>query len=254
MTTAPQDRIREHLERRGGATEVEVLRLLRTWGADDATPADRRLVADALAGAGIAVTPDLLTAAPGTTMRLTLENAPDREGATRAHARVKPSSAPADDEPVEIPPELPRLFVVAGAVLLMVALFLPWFGASRGVGTEIPDLSSGWQWLSVLDVCLAAIAVLAVAQLATDGFGELGARAVAVTAIVAMAATTARLVSPPTDILPGLTVEVARKVGPFAALLALALIVVGAGLRTSPSLSREGTVLPDGQAPEEARN
>ncbi|PTL59540.1 hypothetical protein [Paraconexibacter algicola] len=271
MTTAPEQRIREHLERRGGATEVEVLRLLRTWGHDDPTAADRRDVLRALEGAGIVVHPDLLHAEPGTTMRLTLPEGEPVEDEARgarggflagARARARPRAREEDHrrrdapapaaarieelEPVEIPPELPRVLTTVGATLLMASLFLPWFGADRA-GIEVADLSSGWQWLSVLDVLLAVVAVTAVAQLATDALGELGARAVAVAAIVAMAATTARLVSPPDDALSGLTIEVSRKLGPFVALLALAVIVVGAAVRTSPSLSREGTVSLRGQ-------
>lgn len=277
MTTAPEQRIREHLERRGGATEVEVLRLLRTWGHDDPTAADRRAVLRALEAAGIAVSPDLADAAPGTTMRLTLADGDAAGGAagarpggfiarTRGRARARaesepatpeaaptPTARPEDLEPVEIPPELPRVLTTVGAILLMASLFLPWFGADRA-GIEVADLSSGWQWLSVLDVLLAVVAVTAVAQLATDALGELGARGVAVAAIVAMAATTARLVSPPDDALSGLTIEVSRKVGPFVALLALAVIVVGAAVRTSPSLSREGTVSLRGQDSGDAPN
>jgi len=254
VTPAPELRIREHLERRGGATEVELERLLRTWEADVEVAADRARVARALADAGIAVTPDLLRAEPGTTMRLTLDRP---EGVTRARGRGEErarAEAEADDaEPVEIPDALPRLLVTAGAILLMAALFLPWFSAQRG-GVEIDELSSGWQWLSVLDVLLAVIAVSAVAQLATDAFGELGARIVAVASIVGMAAVTARIVAPPDDALEGFTIDIARKIGPFVALLALALVVVGAALRTSPSLSREGTVLPHGQAPDTPSN
>lgn len=264
MTPAPEERIREHLERRGGTTEVEILRLLRTWGHEEPTAADRRSVARALEGAGVAVEPAVMDAEPGTTMTLSLapkdEPKPSRFATvTRARARTREEKPPEEErpaeplEPVEIPEALPRLLVTGGAILLMAALFLPWFGADRG-GLEITDLSSGWQWLSVLDVLLAAIAVSAVAQLATDAFGELGARAVAVAAIVGMAATTARIVSPPDDVLQGLTIEVSRKLGPFVALLALLLIVAGAAVRTSPSLSREGTVSPRGQAPEEAPN
>ncbi|MTD45889.1 hypothetical protein GKE82_16740 [Conexibacter sp. W3-3-2] len=273
MTTAPEQRIREHLERRGGATEVEVLRLLRTWGHDDPTAADRRAVLRALEAEGIAVSPELADAAPGTTMRLTLADGsadvarPDGFlTRTRGRARARrdsdpatpeaaptPAARPEDLEPVEIPPELPRVLTTVGAILLMASLFLPWFGADRA-GIEVADLSSGWQWLSVLDVLLAVVAVTAVAQLATDALGELGARGVAVAAIVAMAATTARLVSPPDDALSGLTIEVSRKVGPFVALLALAVIVVGAAVRTSPSLSREGTVSLRGQDSGDAPN
>lgn len=264
MTPAPEDRIREHLERRGGSTEVELLRLLRTWGADGETAEDRELVAGALERAGIAVSPDVRTAPPGTTIRLELAAAaptggrpgrPTPPSGRRARERPAPEATPAAEElePVEIPDALPRMLVTGGAIVLMVSLFLPWFTALRG-GVAIDELSSGWQWLSVLDVFLAAIAVGAVTQLATDAFEELGARAVAIAAIVGMAAVTARIVSPPNDILESFTVEVGRKLGPFVALLALGLIVAGAALRTSPSLSRGGTVLPDGQAPDTASN
>ncbi len=240
MTPAPEDRIREHLERRGGTTEVEILRLLRTWGADGETAEDRERVAGALERAGIVVIPDVLTAPPGTTMRLEL-------------AAADGSPVEEDAEPAEIPDELPRMLITGGAIVLMVSLFLPWFTALRG-GVAIDELSSGWQWLSVLDVFLAAIAVSAVTQLATDAFEDLGARVVAIASIVGMAAVTARIVSPPNDILESFTVEVGRKLGPFVALLALGLIVAGAALRTSPSLSRGGTVLPDGQVPDSPSN
>lgn len=46
---------------------------------------------------------------------------------------------------------------LAGAALL-VSLFLPWLGAEESDAT-----ASGWEWLSVLDIYLAVVAVAALA-------------------------------------------------------------------------------------------
>jgi hypothetical protein len=43
-------------------------------------------------------------------------------------------------------------------VLLLVSLFLPWLGAA---GTD--DTASGWEWLSVVDIFLALVALAALA-------------------------------------------------------------------------------------------
>jgi hypothetical protein len=58
-TTPPEQRIREHLERRGRPSNVELRRLLGTWRITDPTPEDRVRVVAALESAGLVVDPDI---------------------------------------------------------------------------------------------------------------------------------------------------------------------------------------------------
>ncbi len=247
MTEAPENRIRAHLERRGGGTTVELHRLMGTWGLHADDEHARVHVAEALDSAGIVASPSLLRASPQDLITLTLCGA-SAVPPTLATSRTADPDDGVVADPVAIPAALPRMLLTFGASLLALSLFLPWFRGETG-GVVAPDLSTGWQWLSVLDVFLVLVVLLTVVTLATDALGELGQRAVAFTATVAMAATTFRIVAPPDDRLDRFILEMTVRIGPFAALLGLALIVFGAALAVS-SPSREGSVLRDGQAPE----
>jgi len=275
MTATPEHRIREHLERRGGSTRVTVARLLGTWGlADDPSDTNRALVARALEEVGVIAEP-LVETTPvdgevGVRIadaRALRENRRLREAAARPPApapraeppvpRARPAGTGAtgattphaDDaeEPVEIPPGLPRALLAIGAAGTVGSLFLPWFTASRG-GIEIPELSSGWEWLSSIDGLLLAVALVALALLVVRDAGELHALVVAGLGIVASACVAYRIVAPPNGDAGVLVLEVGREIGPFVALLSLGLVVAGAGL-LSPS--REGRFLPSGQARDE---
>jgi len=230
VSTPPEDRIREHLQRKGATTTVELRRLLGTWGAEQGGDADRARVAGALRTAGIDAAPSILRAGLDEMITLTLA----------------PAAAAAAPE-VAIPPSLPRALLTFGGTLVLVALFLPWFGGSTA-GVDVPELSTGWEWLSVLDLLLVLVVAATALLLFTDALGDLGPRLVAGLGTLGLAAVSYRIVSPPTGRLENFVIEVAVKVGPFVELLALVLVVSGAGLRVA-SPSREGTVLPDGQAP-----
>lgn len=249
MSTPPEVRIRDHLARRGTGTSVELHRLMGTWGLGTEDAGARDVVAAALDDVGITVTPRIADARADQVMTLTLTR-PPAPSETPAPSEAPP---PAPSAPRQAPqpagvasPALPRTLLTVGASLLVLSLFLPWFRGETG-GIAAPDLSTGWQWLSVLDVYLVLVVVLTVLLLATDLMADLGPRAVAAAAALAFAATALRTASPPEDRIEGFLLEVSVRIGPFAALLALALVLAGAALLVV-SPTREGTVLPDGQA------
>ena len=273
MTTAPEHRIREHLERKGGSTRVGVARLLGTWGlGDDPSDTNRRLVARALEEVGVIAQPPVETTPVDADVELRIADAraltanrrlredaartpvprperprPSRRAAPAAAATTDDADARDDDgSPVEIPPGLARGLLVAGAVGTIGSLFLPWFRAERG-GEEIPGLSTGWEWLTVIDGLLLFVALAALALVVTRREDPGTALLVAGLAILAAACVTYRIVAPPAGENDLLVFDVSREIGPFAALLFLGVVVAGAGL-LSPS--REGRFLPSGQAPD----
>lgn len=270
MTAAPEDRIREHLERKGGSTRVSVGRLLGTWGlGDDPSDTNRLLVARALEEVGVIAEPPVETTPVDDVVALRIADARAmaasrrlREDAARAAAVARETAAarttrapaappastptPAEEEVAEIPPGLARGLLGAGAAGTIGSLFLPWFSAERG-GEEIPGLSTGWEWLTVIDGLLLAVGLAALALLVLRLAGDLAALVVAGLAIVSAACVAYRIVTPPAGGNDLFVLDVSREIGPFVALLFLGAVVAGAGL-LSPS--REGRFLPSGQAPE----
>jgi hypothetical protein len=271
MTAAPEDRIREHLERRGGSTRVSVERLLGTWGlADDPSDTNRLLVARALEEVGVIAEPAVETTPVDDDVELRIADAraltrnrrlreeaaagrrarrpePEPRPALEPRPTAAPDAPDAPEDTVAIPPALPRMLLATGAVGTIASLFLPWFSGFRG-GEEIPELSTGWEWLSVIDGLLLAVALTALALLVLRITDALSALVVAGLGILAAACVAYRIVAPPGGDVGIFVLDVQRDIGPFVALLCLGLLVAGAGL-LSPS--REGRFLPSGQAPDD---
>lgn len=282
MTVPPEQRIREHLDRKGGATTVELGRMLGTFGlGSDADAAERARVAEALAAQGVLVVPAIETTPADVVVRLEVADPaalaararrrevarfedPPEVLASRARARAREDRAPdatpspvreatrsaraasVPQEPVEIPAGLPRGLLTGGAAVVVGSLFLPWFTGRRG-GIALSEPSSGWEWLSLLDVLLLAVAVAAGALLAVRTAGS-AARAVAGLATAALGGVVFRMAAPPDEALPGFVLDLSLDLGPFVAVAGLLAVIAGAGLLASPA--REGTITPDGQAGE----
>lgn len=107
------------------------------------------------------------------------------------------------------------LLVAAGALLLVVSLFLDWFGLADRTAI------SGWDAFEVLDLVLVAAAVAAVAA----AFGRLDSRVLLGAAALAVVVVGSQLIQPPPA---GQGTE--REVGAWLALLGAVGMLAGAAL------------------------
>ena len=107
------------------------------------------------------------------------------------------------------------LFVATAALLLVISLFLDWFGL-RG-GTAV----SAWTIFEVLDLVLLGAAVAAVAA----AFGRLDSRVLLGAALVAVVVVVSQLIDPPPA---GQKLE--REVGAWLGLAAATGLLAGAAL------------------------
>ncbi len=107
------------------------------------------------------------------------------------------------------------VLVVAAALLLVVSLFLDWFGLSGGSG------ASAWEVFETLDLVLVAAAVAAVAS----ALGQLDSRVLLGAALVAAAVVVSQIIEPPPA---GQGAD--REVGAWLGLVAAALLLAGAAL------------------------
>lgn len=109
------------------------------------------------------------------------------------------------------------LLVAAAALLLVVSLFLDWFGVSGRQGI------TGWQAFEVLDLVLVCAALAAVAA----AVGRLDARVLLGAAILAVVVVASQLIQPPPAALgPG----VERRIGAWLGLVGALGLLAGAAL------------------------
>jgi hypothetical protein len=145
-----------------------------------------------------------------------------------------------------------ELIAGASAVVLVVALFLPWYGGEVAVpqpggGDVTASIETGdaWEWFGAIDVILFATALLAVGVVlarliaalpATAGEGP--ALAVWIAGSVAVLLIVYRLIDAPANVdVEGaaVTVDISRKIGAFLGLLAAAGIAAGGFVALSES-------------------
>ncbi len=107
------------------------------------------------------------------------------------------------------------LLVAAAALLLVISLFLDWFGL-RG-GTAV----SAWTIFEVLDLVLVGAAVAAVAA----AFGRVDSRVLLAAALTAVVVVVSQLIDPPPA-----GQELEREVGAWLGLAAAAGLLAGAAL------------------------
>jgi len=147
---------------------------------------------------------------------------------------------------------LDRGLLIAGGsgLLLLISLFLPWYGVSASLGAGTPAVTataSGWDALKFIDVLLFLVAVVAIASAALSAAGRLPELPVPVgqlllgAGILALVLVLYRLLDLPGDTGGIAGVEIGRKIGLFVALIAAAGIAVGgtqaaASPRISPAL------------------
>ena len=126
-----------------------------------------------------------------------------------------------------------------GGIVLLIALFLPWYGVSAdipGVGS-LSESASGWEVLSLIDILLFLIAVAAIAIVAARAAGALPADIPAPVILLALGALAVllvifRIIDIPTDGDVPDQIDLSRKVGIFLALIGAAAVAYG-GWRTN---------------------
>jgi hypothetical protein len=135
-----------------------------------------------------------------------------------------------------------------GAVVLVVALFLPWYGVSVEVaGFSKSDTGTGREVLSSIDMVLFLISAVAIAIVSARAVGALpDARAARMTVLtlgaLAVLLVLYRIVDIPTSGHVPEDVELSRKLGIFIALLGAAAVAYGG------SRLHKGRRRPEGRA------
>ena len=113
-----------------------------------------------------------------------------------------------------------------GGIVLLISLWLPWYGLSADVsGVSFDGSASGWEWLSLIDIILFLCAVAAIAVVAAKAAGALPPDVPAALVLFAAGALAFllcvfRLIDTP---VPGDVpdeIDVSRKIGVFLAVIA----------------------------------
>ena len=125
-----------------------------------------------------------------------------------------------------------------GGIVLLISLFLPWYGASVEVaGFSASESGSGWEALGFIDILLFVIALTAVAVVAAKATGTLPADTPAAVVLLGLGAVAVLLVLyriidiPVEGDIPD-EVDLSRKLGVFIALIGAAAVTYG-GWRTN---------------------
>ena len=146
------------------------------------------------------------------------------------------------------------MIAAAGGLVLLVCMFLPWFGGERvGRGGALVALptTTGWEAYSgvfdLLVVALVAVPIgIAVAR-ANDTDVRLPLEqwfAVMAAGAILLLLVVVRLIDPPDLLnvaLPGLEIDVSRKLAAFVAAAAAAAIIVGGYLQSVRRVGFEPT-------------
>ena len=124
-----------------------------------------------------------------------------------------------------------------GGVVLLISLFLPWYGVSIDIGgVSASDSGTGWEALDFIDILLLAVSVAAIGVVAARAAGQLppevpGAVVLLALGALAMLLVLYRIIDIPVDDVPD-EVDLSRKIGIFIALIGAAAVAYG-GWRTN---------------------
>jgi hypothetical protein len=124
-----------------------------------------------------------------------------------------------------------------GGIVLLISLFLPWYGASVSVaGFSASSSASGWEVLSFVDILLFLISLAAIAIVAAKATGQLPAEVPAALMLLGLGALAVllvlfRIIDIPAGDVPD-EVDLSRKVGIFLALIGAGAVAYG-GWRTN---------------------
>jgi hypothetical protein len=131
-----------------------------------------------------------------------------------------------------------------GGIVLLISLFLPWYGVSVDVaGFSASESGSGWETLGSIDILLFLISIAVIAVVAARAAGRLpeevpGAVVLLGLGALAVLVVLYRIVDIPAGDVPD-EVDLSRKVGIFIALIASAAVAYG-GWRTNAETQGTG--------------
>jgi hypothetical protein len=124
-----------------------------------------------------------------------------------------------------------------GGVVLLVSLFLPWYGVSVSAsGFSASATGTGWEALGFIDILLFLVSLAAIAIVAAKASGNLSPDVPAPVVLLGLGALAVLLVIyriidiPAGDVPDG--VDLSRKLGVFIALIGAAAVAYG-GWRTN---------------------
>jgi hypothetical protein len=146
----------------------------------------------------------------------------------------------------------------AGGILLIISLFLPWYGIDinvTGIGSASGH-ASGWETLSFIDILLFLIAVLAILYAVGAAAGALPPDAPAATVVMGAGAFAVllillRIIDLPTPDVPDIvddSVDFSRQLGIFVGLISAAGITYG-GWRSANESPTSGPAVPPEPTP-----
>ena len=121
------------------------------------------------------------------------------------------------------------MIAAVGGIVLLISLFLPWYGVSVDVaGFSASESATGWEVLSLIDIILFLCAVVAVAVVAARAAGALPPDVPAGVVLLAVGALAVllcvfRIIDIPAGDVPD-EVDLSRKIGIFIALVASAAV------------------------------
>jgi hypothetical protein len=124
-----------------------------------------------------------------------------------------------------------------GGIVLLISLFLPWYGVSVDVaGFSASESGTGWEALGFIDILLFLIALVVIAVVAARATARLPAEVPGSVVLLGLGAlavllTLFRIIDIPVEDVPD-GVDVSRKLGVFIAFVAAAAVAYG-GWRTN---------------------
>lgn len=126
-----------------------------------------------------------------------------------------------------------------GGIVLLISLFLPWYGASVDVaGFSASESGSGWEAMSFIDILLFVIALVAIAVVAARATGQLPAEIPAAVVLLGLGALAVllvlyRIIDIPVEGDVPDEVDLSRKIGVFVALIGSAAVAYGGWRRNT---------------------
>ena len=126
-----------------------------------------------------------------------------------------------------------------GGIVLLISLFLPWYGASVEVaGFSASESGSGWEALGFIDILLFVIALVAIAVVAARATGKLPAEVPAAVVLLGLGALAVllvlyRIIDIPVEGDVPDEVDLSRKIGVFVALIGAAAVAFGGWRRNT---------------------
>jgi hypothetical protein len=132
----------------------------------------------------------------------------------------------------------------AGGVVLLISLFLPWYGVSIDIANvSVSESATGWESLDFIDILLFLISIAAIGVVAARAAGQLPADVPGAVVLLGLGGLAVllvlyRIIDIPAGDVPD-EVDLSRKIGVFIALIASGAIAYG-GWRTNTETPEAG--------------